>query len=237
MMLTMTPWQNPPPQTRLSEGVVHLWRFPVDGQEPAEAILDATEWQRARRLLAPEKARQFIIARTRLRQILAGYLDCPPHSLRFAYGPAGKPALVMPESQPLAFNLAHSGRWGVCAVAGAADVGVDVDHADRPLEPDKLAARFFSASERMLLQSCPRQRRHRLFMRLWTRKEAWLKGKGGGFSEPDQDLGPVHLAGCCTDDGVWQLRSFVVDKHYLGALAVSRKITLLQRWNGWSSAD
>jgi len=209
---------------------VHLWRFPLVCSDPLEPLLDEQELQRAKRLRSPDKARAFVVARARLRQILSGYLDIEPQSLRFSYGRAGKPALVGLAASP-AFNLAHSGNWAVCAVVSRGEVGVDVETINPDLDYAPLARRFFSETENQWLRACPEPRRLRRFYRIWTRKEAWLKGKGGGFSDPEQDLGLAHLAGSCTSDGSWWLRGFPLDRHSLAALALSQEFSLMQRWN------
>lgn len=234
-MLALSPWQTPPAHPELAANELHLWRFPLTCGESLEPLLDEQERQRAKRLLVAEKARAFVTARARLRQILASYLGQAPESLCFAYGPAGKPALAGDLADALAFNLAHSGGWALCAVSKGIEVGVDIERVDDRLDYAKLAARFFSRNELNRLQACDERRRRRLFFRIWTRKEAWLKGKGGGFSDPDQDIGKVHLAGCCTYDGRWWLRSLPITRHYLGALAVPQEFTHLQRWDGWPS--
>ncbi len=237
MAFVLTPWQIPPTHPELTEQSVHLWRFPLDCHEPLESLLEEQELQRARRLRVPGKARAFITARARLRQILGSYLNLAPETLRFKYGPAGKPVLAGYSSDGLAFNLAHSGQWGLCAVTRGVEVGVDIERVDRQLDHEKLAAYFFSPSERNGLHAGDALRRRRLFFRIWTRKEAWLKGKGGGFSDPDQDIGPAHLEGCCTHDGTWWLRSFPVARHYLATLAVPQEFSLLQRWDCWHTPD
>ena len=237
MAFDLTPWQAPPSHPELTEQSVHLWRFPLDYHKSLETLLDEQELERSRRLRVPEKARAFITARTRLRQILGSYLDLAPETLRFNYGAAGKPVLAGDTPDAPAFNLAHSGRWGLCAVTRGIEVGVDIEKVDFQLDYEKLAAGFFSTNEKNWLQNRSMLRRRRHFFRIWTRKEAWLKGKGGGFSDPDQDIGPAHLQGCCTHDGTWWLRSFSVSRHYLAALAVPREFSLLQRWDGWHTPD
>ncbi|MGK2905393.1 MAG: 4'-phosphopantetheinyl transferase family protein [Desulfuromonadales bacterium] len=233
MTLHLHPWQAPPSQPTLSDEEVHLWRFPLDCTDSLEHLLEVDELHRARRLRVPGKARAFVVARARLRQILASYLDAAPVTLRFQYGPFGKPVLVSQTADALAFNLAHSGGWGLCAVTKGFEVGVDIERVDRQLDYEKLAAGFFSARERGWLQAGSSYRRRRQFFRIWTRKEAWLKGKGGGFSDPVKDLDSAHLAGSCTHDGTWWLKSIPVARHYLAALALSQECSLLQRWNGW----
>ncbi len=236
MSLLLTPWQIPPKHPELTERSAHLWRFPLDCQEPLEGLLDEQELQRARRLRIPEKARTFVVGRARLRQILAAYLGLAPETLRFDTGAFGKPALAGLADAPT-FNLAHSGQWGLCAVTRGVEVGVDIEQVNRQLDYEKLAAQFFSAREQSWLQDASDLRRRRLFFRLWTRKEAWLKGKGGGFSDPDQELVSAHLEGCYTSNGSWWLRSFPVARYYLATLAVSQQYTLLQRWNGWPAPE
>jgi 4'-phosphopantetheinyl transferase len=229
MTLQLTTWQTPPAQPELTAGSVHLWRFSIANKKTLEHLLNAEELKRANRLRIPEKARTFVVARARLRQLLAGYLDRDPQSLTFAYGPSGKPSLVG-DKVPV-FNLSHSGNWGLCAVAKEGEVGVDIETLNPELDYAKLAERFFSKAENEWLQQCPPHRRRRLFYRIWTRKEAWLKGKGSGFSDPDQDIGFVHLAGSYTSDGAWWLKSFTLNHDCLAALAVSQEVSLLQRWN------
>jgi 4'-phosphopantetheinyl transferase len=232
MPFALTPWQTPSMPPSLTAEAVHLWRFPLVCQDPLDHLLNEQERQRAGRLRCPDKARFFVIARARLRQILASYLDLEPQTLGFTYGPAGKPSLA-DLADPPAFNLTHSGNLGLCVVARRGEVGVDIETIEPGLDYAKLAERFFSAAEKQWLRDCPEWRRRRCFFRIWTRKEAWLKGKGGGFSDPDQDIGPAHLAGCCTCDDTWWLRSFSVTRNTLAALAVSQEYSSIQRLNGW----
>lgn len=231
MVLQLTPWHAPPSQLELTAESVHLWRFPLTIQPSLEKLLNEEELYRARRLRLPEKARAFVAARARLRQILAAYFDADPLSLHFTYGPSGKPALAGTDVP--AFNLAHSKHWGLCAVTKKGEVGVDIETLNLDLDYVKLAERFFSVTEQEWLLSRLPSRRRRCFYRIWTRKEAWLKGKGGGFSDPQQDLGLTHLGGCCTHDGSWWLRSLPVTRRTLSALAVSREFSVVQCWDGW----
>jgi 4'-phosphopantetheinyl transferase len=114
---------------------------------------------------------------------------------------------------------------------------VDVETINPGLDYANLAQRFFSETENQWLRACPEPRRLRCFYRIWTRKEAWLKGKGGGFSDPDQDIGLAHLAGSCTCDGSWWLRGFPLARHSLATLALSQEFSLVQRWNAGLLSD
>lgn len=196
---------------QLAAGEVHLWRFPLASSPVSlptlKSTLAADELQRAARLLDPRKAASFIVARARLRQILASYLAVDPAEIAFTYGEQGKPALLEPAST-LTFNLSHSGAWALLAVAQGMEIGVDLEQIDPFLAYERLAARFFSPEENAALLAAPEVRRRRQFYRLWTRKEAQLKGVGGGFSAP----GGMKPTG-------WSTRSFWLGRGYVATLA------------------
>lgn len=207
---------------QLAAGEVHLWRFPLQCS-PAllptlTRTLSADELQRGARLLDPRKAASFIVARARLRQILSSYLAVDPAQISFTYGEQGKPALLVPPSV-LTFNLSHSGAWALLAVAQGVEIGVDLEQIDPLLAYERLAARFFSPEENAALLATPQVRRRREFYRLWTRKEALLKGVGGGFSVPLER----------TPAG-WSTRSFWLGRGYVAALASIGSIGAVRRF-------
>lgn len=231
MPLVLSSWQSPAEQPQLDARSVHLWRFRLDSTVSFEALLNADERQRAGRLRDQRKARAWVVARGRLRQILAGYVDEAPEAVSFVVSGQGKPRLAVDAKAALAFNLSHAGDWGVCAVTAGSEVGIDVERVDRTLDYQPLAARFFSPAENVRLAACPSVRGRREFFRIWTRKEAWLKGKGGGFLEPDLTLDPVFLGSNCAKNDSWCLRSFPVARHHLAAVAVHPGVNRAQRWH------
>lgn len=220
----MTLWPAPPALLLLPPGEVHLWRFPLvtsDVAFPAlKHLLSADELCRAERLLDPHKAQAFIVGRGRLRQILGAYLQSDPATIEFVYGTNGKPALHKPQARPLHFNLSHSGAWAVLALSAGVAVGVDLEKIDPALDYAALAARFFSAAEHSRLLAAALPRRRRSFYRLWTRKEALLKGQGGGFTAAEK----------VEEEGMWQRRSFWLGPGYVGAIAGAGEMQALRRW-------
>ena len=159
----------------------------VDLDEPSdERLLSEDEGERAASFHFERDRRRFVAGRSLLRQRLAQYLDAGPAELVFAYGPHGKPSLP---GSGLSFNVSNSGRAGLFAFASGFELGVDVEllaHA-RPND-DAVAARFFSAAEVATLRAYPAPARARAFLRCWTRKEAFSKGRGEGLSLPLQDF-------------------------------------------------
>lgn len=211
----------------LAAGALHLWRFPLDSSPDdlttLKTLLSEDELQRVARLLDPRKAQDFVVGRGRLRQILAAYLAVDPLQIIFSYGSHGKPALQFPAAMGLTFNLTHSSAWALLVVARGMEVGVDLEKSDPRLDYARLAARFFTPEENAALAATTEGRRRREFYRLWTRKEARLKGAGGGFSSTDVHLAPSRFT-----------RSFWLAPGYVGSLACSAVIVSIQRFSlGW----
>lgn len=217
----ITLWSAPPAQLTLPAGEIHLWRARLDSV-PLNILLSADEQQRAARLRSPEKARQFSAGRTLLRRILGSYLGQAPATLCFDYGPYGKPCLL--GAPGFDFNLAHSGDGFLLAISTSGPVGVDLERIDLSLDVQRLAAQFFTPEEAAALACVPLPRQRRAFYRLWTRKEALLKGEGCGFS------------GAVQKDG-WGLNSLPLGSGYLGALAWVGEVAVLRRFTLGSAGD
>jgi 4'-phosphopantetheinyl transferase len=138
-----------------------------------ERCLSPPEIERARRYHFAIHRDRFIAARGYLRQLLARYQNCAPGAIKFRAGGHGKP-----ETDGICFNLAHAEDRLLIAVAPE-PVGVDLEKFRSIPELEDLAAQVFAPAE---LASWP-EPRLRSFLRLWTRKEALLKGIGLGITE------------------------------------------------------
>jgi 4'-phosphopantetheinyl transferase len=231
----------------LQPGEIQLWRAPLDLSSDRLAALAAylspDERERAERFQFPELRRRFIAARGTLRQVLGRYAACQPVSLRFEYGPHGKPKLARATSPlDLRFNLAHSHELAVFAVALGREVGVDLEWLDRPLhEPEAIARRFFSPGEQRALLALPVAQRLSAFYDCWTRKEAFLKARGEGLTFPlaafDVSLGPDEPAAllACRDGPAalarWALLAPEIAPGYRAALVFERPGLLSGCWD------
>jgi 4'-phosphopantetheinyl transferase len=230
-MRPLFPWCPPPASLSLEPGSVHLWRLRLQiDSSPLHLLrlLSTDEQARAERLRIAEKARDFILGRARLRQVLARYVNRAPADIAFTYGPQGKPALTADCGGALHFNLAHSGGWMLLAVANAGPVGVDLERIDPALDFAPLARRFFSSAERDVLDKAPNSRQRRTFYRLWTRKEASLKTRGGGFSGTVGEEIP---------EAGWRPGNLFVGRDYVAALAVAGgEVKTVRRWT-WTGGE
>jgi 4'-phosphopantetheinyl transferase len=145
---------------------VHVWRSAVDLTRARLAwlgsILDSGEQARAERFRLERDRCRYMFGRGMLRVLLARYLDCDPRSLRFEYGPFGKPALDAAEGRhALRFNVSHSDGLMLYAVTCDREVGVDVERVRTDWRIDR-PNQFFAA---------------------WTRYEASAKARGAGLDD------------------------------------------------------
>jgi 4'-phosphopantetheinyl transferase len=144
-----------------------------------ESCLSDAERERAARFRFERDRRRFIVARARLREELAARLGVRPAAVRFAYGDNGKPRLA---DHALQFSVSHCDDVALFAFSKTAEVGVDIE-AIRPVrEADAIAVQFFSPLEHAGYAALAPRDRLLGFFRVWTRKEAYVKALGVGFS-------------------------------------------------------
>jgi 4'-phosphopantetheinyl transferase len=157
-------------------------------QESRERVVDICrelapdEQTRARRFRFDIHRRRFIVAHHRLRMVLSSFTGIAPGKLKFITLEYGKPCIA-PEQNPdkISFNLSHSHEMGVIIVCREHDVGVDIEYIDHNRSFMELARRYFSPGEVSRLNQAETADRTRLFYKIWTMKEAWLKASGLGI--------------------------------------------------------
>jgi 4'-phosphopantetheinyl transferase len=162
---------------------VHVWRIPlIASRQEREALnpwLDAHERAALARMVSRAERERREVAWGRRRAILTRYLDCAPENVGFERRPTGRPEIASPEGSGLQFSLAHSGSFGLLAVARCS-VGVDVEEIDAEIDTERLAARFFTDGEAEYLRGLAREDRVSACFRLWVLKEAYVKAIGEG---------------------------------------------------------
>ncbi len=113
--------------------------------------------------------------------MLAAYLGGEPRLSEGERGARVKPRLADPEQRWLRFNLSHSGRLVVCALAREREVGADVEAGPRRTDALAVARRAFGAAEADRLAALEPEDRSREFLHAWTRFEALAKCAGTGI--------------------------------------------------------
>lgn len=153
--------------------------------------LSKAERLRARSFRQPMDCARFVLGRAALRRLLGGRLGLPPARVPLVEGRNGRPELD--GHGGLSFNLSHSGRFVLIAIAEGRMVGIDVE-AWAPVDLEAVASLVFSPGEQRELAACEEPGRAHAFFRCWVRKEAVLKAEGSGFTVP------AHLLHVGLDD-------------------------------------
>ena len=196
-------------QGALQPDEVHLWWGRVGQVETLDAAwgwLSDEERRRGERFRHARDAHAFLFRRAFLRAVLARHVGCGPEELVFVGGPFGKPALAPPHAE-LGFNATSRDGLALVGVTRGGELGVDLEACPSALVADpeeiaRLVRRVATARERARLLALPLEQRARGFLRLWTRKEAYLKALGTGLS---REPGTVEV-GWGAEDGPAEVR-------------------------------
>ncbi len=183
---------------QLEADEIHIWEIDTSAGAAPDAPLTPAERRRAERYRFPRDRRRFEATRAALRHILARYTATPAQRLPLHAGRAGKPYLALTHAP--AFNVSHSGERALIAVSHQ-PVGIDIERQNLRIDWAAVAETHYHPEERAWIAAAsdPACRRER-FYRLWTRKEAYLKGIGTGlltdpasFSATAGRIGEWHI--------------------------------------------
>jgi 4'-phosphopantetheinyl transferase len=160
---------------------IHLWRTNLDEAAALDSFpyLSADEWERAKGFRYDIHRNRFIAGRSFLRRVLAKYTGVNSSGIIFLYNAWGKPSL---QAEAVQFNAAHSESEFLLAISQW-PVGVDIEKM-KPLEDLHLIAQsVFSQDELRRWNELSEAEKSDAFYKIWTRKEALLKGIGRGITE------------------------------------------------------
>lgn len=235
-----------------ADDTVDVVRLELDAEcnriDRLRSLLSTDEVARADRYKFDEPRRRFIVCRGVLRQLLGASLEREPVSLKFSYGPYGKPMLASDElvssgHTSIEFSVSHSANLALIAVSLGRRVGVDIEQHDGKTRVHELAKRFFSPRETGELASLPECDLRAGFYRGWTSKEAYLKATGFGLSfslsnftvamNPCQPARLVEVADLPNEAARWRMYSLDVSEHFSAALlveAASHESVKVRQW-------
>ena len=243
-------WRPGAASQPLDEDSVHVWAvwldLPDDAVRAQEALLSPDETARAARYRYRDLAREFILGRAALRAILGSYLEAPAEKLAFTLEARGRPALERSSARiDLRFNLSNARDLALVAVTRGRQVGIDLESNRRAVDPRQIAAHFFAPAECQVLFALPEADQKAAFLNCWTRKEAYLKGRGSGLARAldrfEVTLRPGEPARLLRDEtdpsapARWSLAALEGLPGYTAALAVEAGHFRLDRfrflWN------
>lgn len=220
---------------------VDVWLIPT--HQPAyilaelEALLDSEERLRAAAFAEPADRQRFTTAHGVARIVLGRRLGTAPGDLTWHRGVHGKPELA-----GIRANLSTCAHWAMLAVTDEREVGVDLEALPSDAVALRVSARFFPPAEARFVAHPAVDGTHAdgpagRFARLWTRKEAFVKARGGrlvqGMGLPTRGPGPLLVrdpAGACL------VRDLPAPSHYRAAVALEGEQPYAVRWQTWRNS-
>ncbi len=182
-------WRLPQENIERDFGYVHIYRILLDLPDADiqffASLLSNDEHQRAERYLFAKHRARFIASRAQTRMILARYTGLQPEQIQLSYNAFGKPMLELQSSSDVVhFNVSHSHDLGLVAVTEGCEIGVDIEKVRPDIDYVHISRQFFSPGEVERLLNLPVEAQVEAFYNIWTRKEAFIKGRGTGLSTP-----------------------------------------------------
>jgi 4'-phosphopantetheinyl transferase len=218
-MNSIIEWSSTEENPVLGTSEIHVWRAFLSLDHASLRHLESTlaedEKTRAARFIFERDRDHFVAARGILRDLLARYVSRAPGTIKFVYGPHGKPAVADSDAKvAVRFNLSHSHGIAVIAIGLGRELGVDVEMLRPDFAGEDIAKRYFSEREVDELVKLPAELRTEGFFRCWTRKEAYIKARGDGLHLPldsfSVSLSPDRFPTLSSADQTrWKIESFV----------------------------
>jgi 4'-phosphopantetheinyl transferase len=228
-----------PDREMCSRNDVHLWTGRLDLPDVTvrrlEQLLSDDEAERALEFRFDRDRRRYTVGRGLLREVLSRYSGISPASLRFAYGPTGKPTLgAGPWDSRWRFSVSHSDDLILFAIAYGRDLGVDIEKVRQVPEWQALMELLFSAEERDIVAALPHKQQECTFLRCWTRREAYLKATGEGLrgvvrTVPAADLRTMESR-LSPMQSIYKLFDLDLDAGCVGSLAVHGDRASISSW-------
>ncbi|KSU86844.1 MULTISPECIES: 4'-phosphopantetheinyl transferase family protein [Priestia] len=203
---------------------IHIWTVPIDFIEKDinhyKFILSKDEIRRMESFKTYSLKNEYCFIRANLRKVLSFYLKEPPEQLKFFYNDFGKPYL----NNAIKFNLSHTNSVAVIAVTKDNELGIDIEFINKDIDIFEVINVAFSSQEIDLINELKGLEKYDMFYRIWTRKEALLKGLGKGLS-----LNP-HLIDVSNYTSAfmkyrWRLIDVIVKSGYTSSLAINNNKT------------
>ncbi len=219
--------------------VVHLWRaYYADifkHLDSLKTMLNKGEQDRALKFSSEKGRRQYSAGRVFVRSVLAQHTRIDPGQLLFSYSKTGKPFLLSCRNeQGLTYNLSHSKDMLLLAVTFRREIGLDLEYIRPVSYIEKIARCYFSEEEQRELLSTPLEKRDSLFMKTWTRKEAYLKMRGSSIATRlSKNNGKFDLV----LPNLLFIKTFKPDNNYTASLALEGCSTPIFRSWHWDYAS
>jgi 4'-phosphopantetheinyl transferase len=217
--------------SKLTNDEVHVYYYNIrnSGIKSSDLLqhLVSSEKLRAERFRFNNDMFKYITGRALLRQILGSYLDMHPCEIEIQYNNYGKPLLGgIHNPDSIEFNLSHSSELIVYTLCRGMLIGVDTEFMNASMDHINTARQFCTPSEFSYLRGAVDHKDLvNKFFRIWTRKEAVLKGNGRGISPELKKIDVLEnrIVDFDNPQNDWNITDLNINENYKTAVAVSGK--------------
>ena len=174
-----------------------------------------------------------ILLKGLLHVLLGCYLKTDPQSIEFEYNKFGKPFMPdHPKYKNICFNISHSNNIAVYGFTQKRNIGVDVEKVRELPDMNGVIDLCFSDSEKKWFNMISSQDKNKIFYKIWTSKEAYLKAIGTGLSfSPDKISTGLNSEGDIIFENIegdenpekWRLDAFSINPHFTSAIVAENK--------------
>ena len=186
---------------------VHIWSYFHDYSELDEQeLLGSDELTRANNFFFQRDRNRFIKDRINLKKILSQYVRSNPKDMDVSIKENGKPYL---KNSKIEFNISHSEDLSVYAVSKN-EIGVDIEKIREIPNIEGIVKYFFTEKEAGQVKFSEGKQRNRIFLKIWTQKEAVGKMLGIGLGHLDENNSKYYV------------EDISPHNYYVGALAIGR---------------
>lgn len=176
-------------------------------------VLDEKEKKKFSRYKVMHKKVEFLLGRLVSKGIIGLLLNQDPENILFNQDQYGK-LTIKDTSNNLGihFNLSHTNGMLVCGISNVGEIGVDVERIDR--EYMEVMQLVFTKKEINYVECQDNiKSKKEAFYKIWTRKEAYMKLNGKGFSlQPLSFTVPFNTDICLSNETIY-LSKILLDKY------------------------
>nr|BFD30794.1 hypothetical protein GTC16762_04120 [Pigmentibacter ruber] len=178
---------------------------------------------------------RYLMTRVFIKKILSKELNLSHDLIQFSYGKYKKPFLNLNNlKKNIYFNVSHSREYIAIATSFIGEIGIDIEYKDFSINFDLMKSQFFSDFEEKYFNQLENENdKVNYFYRIWSLKEAILKGIGVGLfyspnllsvlSSNSLQTKIINLSVCDQEENFSSWINYIIDFNDSYALAFSHK--------------
>lgn len=174
-------------QIMINPNEVHIWKYPLklpnDLLSNYIYLLSNAEKEQVNKIKISDLKFRSICSKLISKDILSRYLGDEMSNIKFSYNDYGKPIISKRNNQvTVNFNISHSVEMGIIAITKTELVGIDIEKIINLDDIDNIINLCFSDYEISMISELNTYDKLKMFYKIWTGKEAFIKAIGMGFS-------------------------------------------------------